>query len=64
MHDSLIFWKINFCPKKWENGPKTGFLNLVKNLALNLYWKIYIVLFAVFLHKSHFKENFYFRYID
>ena len=26
-----------FCPQNWENGPKTGFFNLLANLTTSFY---------------------------
>ena len=38
---SWIFWKKNFGPKNWENGPKIdqkqGFFNVLKKLVITFY---------------------------
>ena len=43
-----MFWKLNvmnrnicmvYCKLKWENGPKMGFLNLLKNLVVSFFLK-------------------------
>ena len=58
-HDSPIFWKNLSCLKIGEMGQKCGYLNLKKNLVINLHWicSIKKLLFAVSLHKSYIWEK-------
>ena len=51
VHDNSVFLKNVFHPKNWENWPKIGFLNLKKNLVINLYlicsiMKMYIICYV------------------
>ena len=60
VHENPNFWKNFFCFKNWGKGPKSGFLNLKKNLVISFH-RIYsimkILLFAVFINNPIFGKN-------
>ena len=61
VRDRAGFSRKLFLPINWENWPKMGFWNSLKNLAIIFYWicyimKIYII--SCVTVKSHIRETF------